>query len=60
LDDTCLSGISPTTNGVSMSQPAEPVRLTDDDVDFLVSVLRNASEPLPTRALIEALRNRKS
>ena len=43
-----------------MSQPAEPVRLTDDDVDFLVSVLRNASEPLPTRALIEALRNRKS
>jgi hypothetical protein len=34
--------------------------LTDDDVDFLVSVLRNASEPLPTRALIEALRNRKA
>jgi hypothetical protein len=43
-----------------MSQPAEPVRLTDDDVDFLVSVLRSASEPLPTRALIEALRNRKA
>lgn len=42
-----------------MSQPAEPVRLTDDDVDFLVSVLRGASEPLPTRILIEALRNRK-
>jgi hypothetical protein len=43
-----------------MSQPAEPVRLTDDDVDFLVSVLRSASEPLPTRALIDALRNRKN
>ncbi len=43
-----------------MSQPAEPVRLTDDDVDFLVAVLRSAAEPLPTRALIEALRNRKS
>ena len=43
-----------------MSQPAEPVRLTDDDVDFLVSVLRSASEPIPTRALIEALRSRKS
>jgi hypothetical protein len=43
-----------------MSQPAEPVRLTDEDVDFLVSVLRSASEPLPTSALIEALRNRKS
>jgi hypothetical protein len=43
-----------------MSQPAESVRLTDDDVDFLVSVLRTATEPLPTRALIEALRNRKS
>lgn len=43
-----------------MSQPAEPVRLTDDDVDFLVSVLRSATEPMPTRALIEALRNRQS
>ncbi|HET9661918.1 MAG TPA: hypothetical protein VFP05_16440 [Thermomicrobiales bacterium] len=43
-----------------MSQPAEPVRLTDDDVDFLVSVLRSATEPVPTRALIEALRNRQS
>ncbi len=43
-----------------MSQPAEPVRLTDDDVDFLVTVLRNATEPLPTRTLIDALRNRKS
>lgn len=43
-----------------MSQPAESVRLTDDDVDFLVSVLRTATEPMPTRALIEALRNRKS
>jgi hypothetical protein len=43
-----------------MSQPAESVRLTDDDVDFLVSVLRTATEPLPTRALIDALRNRKS
>lgn len=42
-----------------MSQPAESVRLTDDDVDFLVTVLRNATEPLPTQALIEALRNRK-
>ena len=43
-----------------MSQPAESVQLTDDDVDFLVSVLRTATEPLPTRALIDALRNRKS
>lgn len=42
-----------------MSQPAEPVRLTDDDVDFLVSVLRTASEPMPTSALIAALRGRK-
>ena len=43
-----------------MSQPAEPVRLTDEDVDFLVSVLRNATEPVPTSTLIEALRNRKN
>jgi len=60
LDDTYPSGDSATTNGVSMSQPAEPVRLTDDDVDFLVSVLRSATEPVPTRALIEALRTRQN
>jgi len=34
------------------------VQLSDDDVTFLLSVLRNATTPVTTQQLIDALRNR--
>jgi hypothetical protein len=34
------------------------VQLSDDDVTFLLSLLRNATSPVTTQQLIDALRNR--
>jgi hypothetical protein len=34
------------------------VQLSDDDVTFLLSVLRNVTSPVTTQQLIDALRNR--
>lgn len=33
-----------------------PVRLSDDDIAFLLMVLRNSNRPLSTAQLVEALR----
>lgn len=41
-----------------MSDAVEPVQLTTEDVAYLLMVLRNASAPMTTSALIEALRQR--
>lgn len=35
---------------------ASPIRLSDDDVAFLLTLLRNANQPMTTRQLGEALR----
>lgn len=35
-------------------------RLSDDDVAFLLTLLRNATSPLTTAQLVEALKNRVS
>lgn len=42
----------------SMSDATIPVQLTTEDVAYLLMVLRNASAPLSTAELIEALRQR--
>lgn len=34
------------------------VQLSDDDVTFLLSLLRNATSPVTTQQLIDALRSR--
>jgi hypothetical protein len=34
------------------------VKLSDDDVTFLLSLLRNTTSPVTTQQLIDALRNR--
>jgi hypothetical protein len=35
-----------------------PIELTDDDVTFLLTILRNATHPLKTQDLIDHLRRR--
>ena len=35
---------------------ASSIRLSDEDVAFLLTVLRNASQPMTTQQLIDALR----
>jgi hypothetical protein len=39
---------------------ARPVRLTDEDIGYLISVLRdpNRAQPITTQQLIDALRTR--
>ena len=37
---------------------ANPIRLSDDDVAYLLTLLRNASQPMTTQHLIDALRDR--
>jgi GAF domain-containing protein len=37
-------------------ESSTPVRLSDDDIAFLLMVLRNSSRPLSTAQLVEALR----
>jgi hypothetical protein len=41
-----------------MSDATEPIQLTTEDVAYLMMVLRNASSPMTTAELIEALRQR--
>jgi hypothetical protein len=36
------------------------IRLSDEDVAFLLTVLRNASQPLTTQGLIDALRRQST
>lgn len=43
-----------------MSNAAEPIRLTPEDVAYLLMMLRNTSSPMTTAELIEALRQRSS
>lgn len=33
-----------------------PIQLNDDDVTFLLTLLRNSSQPMTTQQLIDALR----
>ena len=35
---------------------SEPIQLNDEDVAYLLTLLRNASQPVTTQALIDALR----
>lgn len=37
---------------------SSPIRLSDDDVAFLLTILRNSGSPMTTQQLIDALRNR--
>jgi hypothetical protein len=39
---------------------ANPVQLKDEDVTYLLTVLRNANQPITTQQLINALRDRAS
>lgn len=41
-----------------MAKQNENVQLNDADIAFLMNLLRNASAPLTTQELIEALRER--
>lgn len=43
-----------------MADENSTLRLTDDDVAFLLTMLRNAISPLTTQELIAALRERSS
>ncbi len=38
----------------------EAVKLSDDDVAFLLMILRNSSRPLTTSQLVEALREQST
>lgn len=44
----------------SMADENSTLRLTDDDIAFLLTMLRNAISPLTTQELITALRERSS
>jgi hypothetical protein len=35
---------------------SEPIQLNDEDVAYLLTLLRNATQPVTTQALIDALR----
>jgi len=39
---------------------ASPIRLSDEDVAFLLTLLRNSSQPMTTQQLIDALRRQTS
>jgi hypothetical protein len=39
---------------------ATPVQLKEEDVTYLLTILRNASQPITTQQLINALRDRAS
>jgi hypothetical protein len=41
-----------------MAGQGSDVRLTEDDVNYLLTLLRNATSPLTTAQLVEALRQR--
>jgi hypothetical protein len=41
-----------------MAGPGSDLRLTDEDIAFLLTLLRNAQSPLTTSQLIEALKQR--
>ncbi len=41
-----------------MATNGSDVRLTEDDMVFLLSLLRNATTPLTTEQLVEALKQR--
>jgi hypothetical protein len=41
-----------------MAGQGSDVRLTEDDANYLLTLLRNATSPLSTAQLIEALRQR--
>jgi hypothetical protein len=43
---------------VLMSDGQETIQLTDEDIEFIMSLLRNSSSPLSTQDLIDALRSR--
>ncbi|GIW03588.1 MAG: hypothetical protein KatS3mg059_0208 [Thermomicrobiales bacterium] len=45
----------PNLSGVLMGTA---IQLNDDDIAFLVSLLKNSSQPLTTQQLIQALRSR--
>jgi DNA-binding response OmpR family regulator len=39
-----------------MSAPIQPIQLNDEDVAYLLTLLRNATQPMTTQQLIDALR----
>ncbi|MGB3307545.1 MAG: hypothetical protein WBA63_15275 [Thermomicrobiales bacterium] len=41
-----------------MAQQRQPLQLTDEDVTFLLTLLRNASSPVTTQQLVDALKQR--
>ena len=44
-------------NGVFVSAP---IRLSDEDIAYLLTLLRNASQPVTTQQLIDALRGQSN
>ena len=36
--------------------PAQPIELNDEDLAYLLTVLRNSTQPMTTQQLIDALR----
>jgi hypothetical protein len=49
---------SPTQGATGMANQNESLQLNDADIAFLQNLLRNASAPLTTQELIDALRQR--
>lgn len=45
-------------NWIGMAEQTGTLQLNDDDIAFLLTLLRNASSPLTTQDLIEALKKR--
>jgi hypothetical protein len=43
-----------------MAEQTGALQLTDDDVAFLLTLLRNATSPLSTEQLVDALKQRSS
>ncbi len=38
------------------ASPAQPIALNDEDLTYLLTVLRNSTQPMTTQQLIDALR----
>ncbi len=43
-----------------MASPTDTVQLNEADIAFLLNLLRDASGPMTTAELVEALKNRKA
>jgi hypothetical protein len=53
-----LTAAHPEEMDIGMADENGTLQLTDNDIAFLLTVLRNAISPLTTQQLIDALRQR--